>query len=98
MQNMLETDVFSDYEHNISDDEEEDDDYVDSIDNGMGKSDEILMDEEMPVVRSRNRRRVRAIISSSDEDELHQQIPICRKKAKLNNHMWFNECHITREK
>ncbi|GIY55416.1 hypothetical protein CDAR_581 [Caerostris darwini] len=57
----------------------------------MGESDEILIDAEMPIISSNNRKRVHVMISSSDEDEFPQQIQICRKKAKLNNDMGFNE-------
>ncbi|GIX74537.1 hypothetical protein CDAR_458881 [Caerostris darwini] len=90
---VLETDEFSDYEDNINDKEVDNDvenNYADLIDNDMEESDEILIDEEMNSIRSRNRKRVRVIISSC-KDELPQQIPFRRKKAKLNNDMWFNK-------
>ncbi|GFU37406.1 hypothetical protein NPIL_127921 [Nephila pilipes] len=30
-------------------------------------------------------------LNSQQKEELPQQIPICKKKAKLNNSVWFNE-------
>ncbi|GIY89960.1 hypothetical protein CDAR_605021 [Caerostris darwini] len=91
-------DDFSDYEDNISDSEEDNveeldavNDYVQLNDNNMRESDEILIDAEMHTIHSSNRKSVRAIISSSDEDKLPERIPIRRKKTKLYDDMWFNE-------
>ncbi|GIX78836.1 hypothetical protein CEXT_486171 [Caerostris extrusa] len=75
---LIHQDDFSNYEDNRSDNEEDnldddnvENDYVDLIDNDM---------RENKCISS-----IRVIISSSDENELHQQIQIRRKKAKLNN-------------
>ncbi|GIY43030.1 hypothetical protein CEXT_763501 [Caerostris extrusa] len=50
-----------------------------------------LIHAEMLIIRSSNLKRIRVIISSSDVDELPQQIPVLRKEAKLNNDMGFEE-------
>ncbi|GIY85510.1 hypothetical protein CDAR_540111 [Caerostris darwini] len=55
----------------------------------MGEREEILIDKEMHIIHSSNRKRALVIISSSDENRPAQRIPIRRKKAKLNKDMYI---------
>ncbi|GIY39989.1 hypothetical protein CEXT_582851 [Caerostris extrusa] len=95
---MREMEDFSYNENNISDNEEDNvvnenvtNDYADLIDNDMEESIGILIEAERHITHSINRKRVRVIIFRSGEDELPRQIQFYRRKAKLNDDMWFNE-------